>query len=141
MNFIDLFVDDDTIEQVVAIMDEDDLEQLSWGASRFGRAPAVDRRRELYDQLLYDDYWGPSPIYDHTYFKKHFKLPIELFDEIHERAKAHDAYFEQKPDAVGKLVILSLSKIACAIRQLTSGVSPNELDDKYRMAPSTGLES
>ncbi|KAF0736975.1 hypothetical protein Ae201684P_000701 [Aphanomyces euteiches] len=141
MNFFNIFIDDDAVEQAVAIYTQGHEDTLLWGGSRPGRAPSMERLRSVYDQLLFNDYWGPSPVYNAHYFKKHFKLPIELFDEIHELVKSNDEYFQQKPDAAGLMGISSLTKIACAVRQLTSGVSPNELDDKYRMAPSTGLET
>lgn len=40
---------------------EDDTTETPRGDSRKGRRPNLDRRREFYDQLLHQDYWGPSP--------------------------------------------------------------------------------
>ncbi|KAI2496399.1 Ribosomal protein-like protein [Fragilaria crotonensis] len=45
-----------------------------------------------------------------------------------------------KQDAAGKLGLSTLQKVCSAVRLLTSGVSPMEHDDKYRMAASTGMQ-
>ena len=68
-------------------------------------------------------------------------MPIELFDEIVTKVVANDDYFRQKKDACGRLGLSPLQKICSSLRLLTSGVSSAELDDKYRLASSTGLES
>ena len=75
-------------------------------------------------------------------FKHFFKLPIELFDDIVDSlVRQHDGYFRQKYDAAGKIGLSPIQKIASAVRQLTSGVSSMEHDDKYRMAASTGCST
>jgi uncharacterized protein (UPF0303 family) len=68
-------------------------------------------------------------------------MPIRLFDDIVAKVTANDDYFRQKTDAVGKLGLSSLQKVCSDVRQLTSGVSSAEHDDKYCMGASTGLES
>jgi hypothetical protein len=81
-------------------------------------------------------------VYDRVYFKRlFFKLPIELFDDIVDSLVRHDGYFRQKCDATGKIGLSPIQKIASAVRELTSGVSSMEHDDKYCMAASTGLEA
>jgi hypothetical protein len=111
-----------------------------WGGSRPGKAPNLERHRVMYSHLLNRDFWGPTPVYNATYFKKFFKLPIGLFDEIVDRIQLQDLYFLQKSDAAGKLGFSTRQKVCSAVRLLTSGVSPTEHDDKYRMATSTGME-
>ncbi len=80
---------------------------------------------------------GPSPIYNATYFKKFFKMPIGLFVDIVAKVTANDD-FRQITDAVGKLGLYSLQRVCSAVRQLTSGVSLAEHGDKYCMGASTG---
>ena len=158
---LDLIWDDDDVNDIIMLimqdsdtdnsssddemLDSDDEESTVphvWGSgSRVGKAPNVDRRRVFYSHLLFNDFWGPSPVYDSAYFKRFFKLPIGLFDEIVTKVVAKDRYFLQKKDAVGRLGLSELQKICSAVRQLTSGVSSSEHDDKYRMGSSTGLES
>ena len=74
---------------------------------------------------MYKDFWGVSPVYDEIYFKRFFKLPRALFDDIVEKLVGHDDYFRQKFDAAGRLGLSPLQKIASATQQLTSGVSSN----------------
>ena len=154
--------DDDFAEAVGIIMqdddwsssdEEDDIPQYApaplpqcanvWGrGSVVGKAPNLDRQRVYYSHLLFNDFWGPSPLYDKYYFKKFFKMSIGLFDMIVANVVADDDYFRQKPDACGQLGLTSLQKLCCALRQVTSGgVAANELDDKYRMHETTGLKS
>ncbi len=110
------------------------------GGSLPGRRENLKRQGAFYAQLLYKDFWGPTPVYTAAYFKLFFKLPrIALFNEILDKVVRHDDYFRQKPDAARKMGLSPHQKIASAVRQLTSGVSSMEHDDKYRMGASTGL--
>jgi hypothetical protein len=154
---MDIIWDDDDYTDAIMILMEDDSDneeedvaeapmvvhqQHVWGSgSRVGKRPNIERHRVLYSHLLYQDFWGDSPVYDRVYFKRFFKLPIELFDDIVDSLVRHDGYFRQKCDAAGKIGLSPIQKIASAVRQLTSGVSSMEHDDKYRMAASTGLEA
>ena len=89
-----------------------------WGSGSWvGKAPNIKRRRVFYSHLLFHDFWGPSPIYNATYFKKFFKIPIGLFDDIVTKVIANDDYFRQKTDAVGKMGLSSIQKICSAVRQ------------------------
>ena len=94
---------------------EDDVEEAAppgvWGGSRPGKARNLERHRVTYSHLLYNDFWGPTPVYDRCYFKKFFKLPIGLFDSIVERICMHDSYFLQKRCAAGKLGLSTLQKV------------------------------
>jgi Plant transposon protein len=133
-------LDDDDI--LMPLM-EDDIAvpcRVFGSGSRPGKMPNLNRRRVFYSHLLFQDFWGDSPVYNASHFKRFFKIPIGLFDDIVLKVVAHDDYFRQKKDAAGKLGLSSLQKMCCAVRQLTSGVSPAEQDDKYRMAESTGME-
>ncbi|CAK4738993.1 unnamed protein product, partial [Aphanomyces euteiches] len=85
-----MFTDDDAVEPAVDIYTQEHEDTSLWGGSRHGRALNVERLCSVYDQLLFNDYWGSSRVYNAHYFNKHFKLPIELFDEIHELVKSYD---------------------------------------------------
>jgi Plant transposon protein len=132
---------DDDLMEFETIVAEDQVPVNVWGGSPPGRSPNLKRHRVFYSHLLYKDFWGPSPVYNATYFKRFFKLPIGLFNQIVERIVVHDLYFLQKKCAAGRLGLSSMLQKACsALRLLTSGVSSSEHDDKYCMASSTGLE-
>jgi hypothetical protein len=64
------------------------------------------------------------------YFRKFFKFPIGLFNEIVERIVLHDSYFIQRTDACGRIGLSTLQKVCSVFRLLTSGVSSMEFDDK-----------
>ena len=109
---------------------------------------------------FFEDYSGNSPVYDAKHFRRTFRMPRDLFDEILERVTAHDRYFVQKRDAckvkpknsrsLTSTKIFShyqvpgfspLQKVVSAVRMLTSGVYAHELDDKFRLGESTCLEN
>ena len=121
--------------------DEESNARSKRGGSRPGRRGNINRRRELYAKLLYADYWGENPIYPQEHFRTVFRMPRDLFDDIVSKVTAHDPYFLQRRDAVHRLGFTPLQKCAASLRLLTSGVSPQELDDKYCMATSTGLKT
>ncbi|KAF0691618.1 Aste57867_17188 [Aphanomyces stellatus] len=111
------------------------------GGSRPGKQANVDRRRGLFGSQLCQDYWGPTPVYSADMFRRNFHMPIGLFDELVVSVTAHDDYFAQKSYAAGSIGFTPLQKIAKAVRILISGVSSQELDDKYRISKSTAMES
>lgn len=121
--------------------DSDCSDNYCRGGSRPGRAPNVDRKRRFYSDLLFKDYWGPTPVYNAQHFRTRFRMPRELFDKIHRDLCEFDSYFVQKLDALRRPGLSPLQKICCSLRMLTSGVSAEEQDDKYRMGASTALES
>jgi Plant transposon protein len=151
MDVLFLLLDDDVdiIDVAMALVlandeDEENDDHVPppgvWGGSRPGKARNLERHHVRYSHLLFDDFWGPTPVYDHYYFKKFFKFPIGLFNDIVEQVSDYDSYFVQKQDAAGRLGLATLQKVCSAVRLLTSGVSPMEQDDKYRLAASTGMQ-
>ena len=99
----EFFLEDD--EVLHADVEEEEQEPVAavWGGSRPGKAPNLERHRVMYSHSLYNDFWGPTPTYNATYFKKFFKIPIGLFIDIVERTVMHDAYFIQRADAFGRI--------------------------------------
>ena len=144
---IDIIWDDDGLDEaVLAILllieeeeethrlEDDEMEEIEaeephvWGeGSRTGKAGNIDRRRVFYSHLLHDDFWGDAPVYDEMHFKRFFRLPKGLFDQIVVDLVEHDDYFRQKSDAAGKLGFTPVQKIASSVRLLTSGVSSSDL--------------
>ena len=58
-----------------------------------------------------------------------------------EGVRAHDAYFEAKPDATGQYDFSSYQKCTAAIQMLAYGVAGDLVDEYLRMSKSTCLES
>src|SRR4051812_17148244 len=70
------------------------------GGSKPGRAPNKQRRRSLYSDLLFEDYWGHNPVYDESDFRRRFRMLKGLFDEILVLVVGYDKYFVQETDAL-----------------------------------------
>lgn len=85
--------------------------------------------------------WGPTPTYPPEHFKRKYRLPLGLFNEILEKVQANDDHFRQRKYATGKLGLSALQKVAASIRILATGTSAHDMDDRYRMGASTALES
>jgi hypothetical protein len=119
---------------------EEEEQPVVWGGSRPGKAPNLERHRVMYAHLWFNDFWGASPVYNAMYFRRFFKFPIGLFNNIVERIVLHDSYFIQRTDACGRIGLSTFQMVCSTFRLLTSGVSSMEFDDKYRMAASTGME-
>ena len=84
---------------LLLMLDESDGGDPDEIRNRLSRMPNKDRKRELYDRLLFHDYWGPNPSYTKLDFRNSFRIPIELFDEFVIRVQQYDPYFIRKSDA------------------------------------------
>ena len=60
---------------------------------------------------------------------------------MHDTVTANDSYFQQRPDATGKLGISSLLKVTAALLVLTYGSSADSLDGNMEMGESTILQA
>ena len=114
------------------------LPEFLWGrGSRPGKSPNHERHRVYYGNLLFKDFWGDHPVYTPTHFRKFFKLPIDLFDEMVVKVVAHDAYFRQKQMQQANLVFHRCRKfvpkfdsshqVLLQVRWMTSTVYPKLL--------------
>ncbi|KAF0776282.1 hypothetical protein AaE_000018 [Aphanomyces astaci] len=65
----------------------------------------------------------------------------DLFLHVMNIVAAHDPYFTQRRDAVGKLGLTSHQRVAACIRHLATGTALDDLDDRYRIGESTMRES
>ena len=65
------------------------------------------------------------------------RLFLRLVDEISE----YDSYFVQKRDASGKLGLSAIQKCAAAVQILGYGMTPDALDQYFRIAESTAREA
>ena len=110
--------------------------------SVIGRAPALDRERENGQLQLWKDYFHPvKTTYPASVFRLRFRMSRPLFMRLLEGVRAHDDYFETKPDATGQYGFSSYLKCTAAIRMLAYGVAGDLVDEYLRMSESTCLES
>jgi hypothetical protein len=64
-----------------------------------------------------------------------------VFNRIVRELQAHDPYFVQQRDVVGKLRLSALQKCTAAVRMLTYGVAGDLIDEHLRMGESTCLKA
>jgi hypothetical protein len=61
--------------------------------------------------LLFEDYWGETTLYDEKQFRRTFRMPRGLSDQILEQITVHDQYFIQKRDACKVLLLYLASSV------------------------------
>jgi hypothetical protein len=92
--------DDSDNKEDADIAGEEPIPNLWQSGSGIGKRPNIERHRVMYLHLLYNHFWGESPVYyNKNYVKRFFKMLIELFDDFVEALVIHDDYFCQKCDA------------------------------------------
>ena len=111
------------------------------GGSRPGKKPNINRKRQLYSKLIYSDYFCEDPTYSAQHFRRRFRMRLSLFAEIVDDIVQYDGYFLQRRDCTGLLGFAPIQKCAAAVRLLASGSSADKMDDRYRLAESTMLET
>ena len=125
--------DTDKLNNFVVLLTlfDEELDDQCRGGSVKGCRPNIERLSLLYDKLLHNDYWGPHPIYNAESFKKRFRIPIGLFDELVVKVQEVDSYFIQNRDAFKKLGLSARQKVASAMRTLASGTCAEQKDDQF----------
>ncbi|XP_071701134.1 uncharacterized protein [Rutidosis leptorrhynchoides] len=107
----------------------------------------INRDREAVGLLLWNDYFSQNPTFPDDVFKRRFRMRINLFLCIKygilnhpytSNAPKHFVFFQQRPDALGRLGFTTYQKITCALRQLAYGTSADIFDEYIKMAEKTG---
>ena len=136
--------DDDALCTEGIIFDTDDEiedDACVLGGSQPGKRPNINRKRQLFGKLLHQDYFAENATYSGQHFRRRFRMTRQLFLRIVQAVESHDQYFTQKRDCTGLLGFTAIQKCAAAVRLLASGTSADEMDDRYRLAESTMLET
>ena len=124
--------------------DEEQKQQLAlrntWGGSKPGRSPNIERDSEFFHQVLMMDYFVEQPTYHANFFRRCFRMRRVLFLRIqHDLLRFHGDKFSQKRDALGKLGFSPEQKLTSALRILAYGSSADQNDEYIRMGESTSL--
>ena len=95
---------EDEMVLLMMLQDESDDERLlskgpTRGGSMPGKSPNKERRRHVFHDILMSDYWGVNPTNNVEDFRRRFRMPIGLFDEIVIKIQQFDSYFVRKRDA------------------------------------------
>ncbi|XP_028058336.1 uncharacterized protein LOC114262181 [Camellia sinensis] len=105
------------------------------------KAVTIDKELLNSHERLFLDYFAESPVYPPELCRKRFRMKRSLFLRIQAAVEAHDPYFLQKRNCVGKLGLPSLQKITVALRMLAYGVAADFMDEYVRIGESTAIES
>ncbi|XP_020245164.1 protein ALP1-like [Asparagus officinalis] len=101
----------------------------------------INRDRENADRNLFNDYFSENPRYNDSMFRRRFRMSRDLFLRIVNAIKAHDTYFIQQRDGVGRLGLSTLQKITAVFRMLAYGLPADATDEYIKIGESTAIES
>ena len=87
------------------------------GGSVFGRQKICRERIDAQNRLM-RNYFAQIPIYPESYFRRRFRMSIELFKHIAEKLASHDRVFQQRRNATGELGHNAFQKVIAALRML-----------------------
>ena len=88
----------------------------NWRGSQPGKAPNMERGWEAAMQQLVANYFsGKNSTFSETQFRRCFRMGRALFVRIIDELTAHDNFFQQKTDALGKLGATPLQKATTTI--------------------------
>ncbi|XP_057803484.1 uncharacterized protein LOC131018792 [Salvia miltiorrhiza] len=99
----------------------------------------VRRDREGGAECLHRDYFSVEPVYGPQLFRRRFRMSRELFLRI-VNALEVDPYFQQRPDAIGRLSFSPIQKCTAAVRQLAYETAVDCCDEYLRIGETTALE-
>ena len=89
----------------------------TWRGSQRGKAPNVERGREAAMAQLVSDYFsGEDSTFSEIQFRRRFRMGRPLFTQIVDELSAHNNFFQQGVDALGKMGATPLQKATAACR-------------------------
>ncbi|XP_065879456.1 uncharacterized protein [Euphorbia lathyris] len=130
---------EDDLFSFEAMEKEDQIETSHVGSVEGHRV--VNRNREESHQNMYDDYFTSNPCFDANTFRRRFKMSRTLFQRIIDAVTAHNVYFQQRTDAVGRVGLSSIQKVIAAMRILAYGIPADAADEYCKIAESAAIES
>jgi hypothetical protein len=115
--------------------------QNTWGGSRQGRRPNIERSRGDFHEILMQDYFVENPVYTDQQFRRRFRMRRQLFNRIKEELLTnHAAVWGQKTDACGKVGFSVEQKMTACLRVLAYGGAADRVDEYICMGESTTLK-
>ena len=110
------------------------------GGSLPGKAENVKRDRRVLGYILYRQYFATNPIYDHSTFRRRFRVSRSIFNRFFNAVVSADDYFVQKRDCTGLLGLSPFQKLTAAMRMMAYGTAADSLDDKLGLSQTTAME-
>ncbi|XP_048501307.2 uncharacterized protein LOC125497693 [Beta vulgaris subsp. vulgaris] len=107
------------------------------------RAPrtVVPRDRDEGHHRLWNDYFAENPVYPPQMFRRRFRMQKHVFLRIEQVLTSKNSFFQQRPDAAGKLGASSLLKCTAAMRLLAYGGAADSVDDYLKISASLARDS
>ncbi|GJW01164.1 nucleotide-binding alpha-beta plait domain-containing protein [Tanacetum coccineum] len=139
-SFFDSF-DLDDIAEYEMIMEINNEDQDEVEVVRMRRY--INRERDVAEERLMADYFGPHPKYPAEYFRRRYRMNRELFLKIVQGIEnyiqtvnplpKHFQFFTIRYDCTGLKSFSVIMKCTSAIRQLAYGTTPDALDEYLQM--------
>jgi hypothetical protein len=115
------------------------------GGSSLGRRPNRDHGMKEAGNLLDRQYFsrtsGETPIFTDAEFERRFRMTRSTYETIRSAVLEQDLdFFEQRPDATGRLGASTDQKITAALRMLCYGAAADQLVEVLGMSESLIME-
>ena len=88
---------------------------------------------------IWQDYFADDAVYGDDIFRRRFRMRRNLFMRIVSDLERSDSFFQQRPDALGRMGLSPIQKCVAAVRQLAYGITADAVDEYTRVAESTAL--
>ena len=85
--------------------------------SVFCRKKLWRKRIEGHNRLM-RNYFVENPICPESYFRRRFRMSIELFKHIKEKLASHDHFFQQRRNATGEIRHSTFQKVTTTLHML-----------------------
>ncbi|XP_071683310.1 uncharacterized protein [Lolium perenne] len=106
------------------------------GGSVFGRQKLWRERIEGHERLM-RSYFNDNAIFPESYFRRRFRMSINLFKHIAMEVTKYDRFIEQRRNAAGELGHSTYQKVTAAL--LAYGIPADLVDDHLAMGESTSI--
>ncbi|XP_021865228.2 uncharacterized protein [Spinacia oleracea] len=112
-------------------------------ANQVPRAPRVlvQRNRDDGNDRLWNDYFVDQPVFPPSLFRRRFRMKKHVFLRITQTLEERHEFFQQCPDATGRLGESSLQKCTAAMRLLAYGTAADSVEDYLRISASLARDS
>ncbi|KAK1661081.1 hypothetical protein QYE76_049240 [Lolium multiflorum] len=114
------------------------VKRPKFGGSVFGRQKLWRERIEGHEKLM-RSYFNENPIFPESYFRRRFRMSLNLFKHIATEVTKYDRFFEQRRNAAGELGHSTYQKVTAALRMLAYGIPADLIDDHLAMGESTSI--
>ncbi|XP_076935311.1 uncharacterized protein LOC143601913 [Bidens hawaiensis] len=117
-------------------LNDDEERQFIREHRKFIRSNHIHGQEHLYHDCFAENQYNRQICFDGN-----FECVVLYFFRILNEVVAHEPYFVQGRDNVGRLGLSSMQKITAALRMMAYGVTAYFMDESIRIGESTAVES